>query len=345
MTKYTIQQIADRIGGKLLGAGDAVISGVDQLDTAGPGQITFIRDRAHAKNWSRSRATAALVTKELHLLPPANGALVEVEDADLAMAAVLELFAPPAPVVETGIASSAVIASSAQIHPSAAVGHGCVIGEDVRIAEGCTLHANVTILDGSELGAKCVLFPGVVIYDRCKLGQGVIIHANSVIGADGFGYRPGSDASGSLVKIPQIGTVVIGDDVEIGSGTCIDRGKFSATTIGDGTKIDNNCQIAHNCRIGRHCILAAQVGLAGSVTIGDRAVLAGKAAVVDHVTVGAGARLAGRATAMKNVPEGATWYGHPGRDIQFALRQIAALHKLPGLLKKLRKQVKMQTDP
>ena len=246
--------------------------------------------------------------------------------------------------MEAGIAPSAVVDPSAHIHPSAAIGPGCVIGKDVQIADRCVLLANVTVLDKSVVGAQCVLYPGVVIYDRSQLGHDVTLHANVVIGADGFGYHPAANVTEGLVKIPQIGSVIIGNDVEIGACTCIDRGKFSATTIGDGTKIDNHCQVAHNCHIGRHCLLAAQVALAGSVIIGDNAVLAGKSAVADHVTVGAGAKLAARATALKHVPKGVTWYGHPARSIHQALRQIAALHKLPDLLQTLRRQIKMQRD-
>jgi len=340
MTQYTIQQIAERVGGRLLGAGNTIIKGVDQLDRAGPDQISFIRDHRHAQGWAQSSAAAALVMPGLGLEVSAKRPLVEVQDSDLALALVLEMFAPPQSCPSVGVHPSAVVSPTALVHDHAIIGPGCVIGDRVQISNLCVLHANVTVLDDSVLASGCILYPGVILYDRSKLGKNVVVHANAVLGCDGFGYRPASDGSGHFVKIPQIGSVVVGDNVEIGAGTCIDRGKFSTTTIGDGTKIDNLCQIAHNCQIGRNCILAGQVGLAGSVTIEDGAVLGGQVGVVDHITIGAGAKLAGGSIVAKDVPSGATWHGHPACDIRTSLRQIASLNRLPGLMKKLKSQDK-----
>jgi UDP-3-O-[3-hydroxymyristoyl] glucosamine N-acyltransferase len=191
-------------------------------------------------------------------------------------------------------------------------------------------------MEDAGIGPGCVLFPGVVVYHHCELGSGVIVNANTVIGADGFGYRPAPDGSG-LVKIPQIGTVKIGNDVEIGAGACIDRGKFSATVIGDGTKIDNLCHIAHNCRIGKGCVLAAQVGLSGSVVVGDGVAIGGQVGVADHFTVGDGAQLAAQAGVISDVPAGATWFGTPAHDLRATLREAVALRRLPDLIKTLKK--------
>ncbi|MBW1607574.1 MAG: UDP-3-O-(3-hydroxymyristoyl)glucosamine N-acyltransferase, partial [Deltaproteobacteria bacterium] len=164
-----------------------------------------------------------------------------------------------------------------------------------------------------------------------------IIHPNVTIGADGFGYRPSSDGRG-LVKIPQIGTVEIGDGVEIGAGSCVDRGKFSATSIGDGTKIDNLVQIAHNCKLGRSCVMAGQSGLAGSVTLGDGVIMGGRAAVKDHVTVGAGAKLGGGAGVISDVAPGKTLLGIPADDYRQTLRLWAAQKQLPDLIKQMKKK-------
>lgn len=335
MPSYPIQLIADRVGGRLLGSVELAITGVETLDGAAPGQMTFVRDNRHARRWPSSRATAALVTAGVDLDPGPGRALICVEDADLAMAGVLEMFAPPRAQPGRGIHQTATVDPTARIATDAAIGAGCVIGKRVRIDDGCVVHANVTVLDDAVIGAGCTIYPGTVIYDRCELGARVIVHANAVIGADGFNYRPASDASGQLVKVPQIGAVIIADDVEIGAGTCIDRGKFSATTIGSGTKIDNLCQIAHNCRIGRHCVLAGQVGLAGSVTVGDGVMVGGQAGATEQVTLGKGSRLTTRTAAISDVPPGATWFGYPGQERVAALRQIVALRRLPDLMKTL----------
>ncbi|MCK4821889.1 UDP-3-O-(3-hydroxymyristoyl)glucosamine N-acyltransferase, partial [bacterium] len=171
-----------------------------------------------------------------------------------------------------------------------------------------------------------------VLRERCQIGNKCIIHPNVTIGADGFGYRPADDGK-SLVKIPQIGTVIVGDDVEIGAGSCIDRGKFSATSIGNGTKIDNLVQIGHNCRIGRSCVIAGMTGVSGSVTIGDGVIIGGGVGIKDHVTIGNGARIGGKSGVISDVAPGQTVIGFPAGEYKKTLRQWAALKKLPDLYK------------
>ncbi len=345
MPTYTVQQIADRTGGDLLGPGDLIIHGVDQLRTAGPGQITFVRDDHHARLWPASQATAAVVSADVKPMPQApDRALIHVPNADLAIATVLEMFAPPPPRPDAGVHPTATVDPSAQLGRGVTIGPGCVIARRVRLGDHCVLHANVTVLDDTSVGTGCVLYPGVVVYDRCELGQNVIIHANAVIGADGFGYRPAADGSG-LVKIPQIGYVQIGDDVEIGANTCIDRGKFAATTIGHGTKIDNHCQIAHNCQIGPRCLLASQVGLAGGVTIEDGVVLGGQVGVVEHVTIGAGTQVGAQTGVIGDLPPGGVWFGTPAKPKNEALRESAALRRLPKLIKTVQQLTNRQPSP
>jgi UDP-3-O-[3-hydroxymyristoyl] glucosamine N-acyltransferase len=210
-----------------------------------------------------------------------------------------------------------------------------VIGPGVTIGADTVLHANLSIMADSVIGADCRLYPGAVIRERCEIGDRVVIHCNAVIGSDGFGYTASSDGSG-LMRIPHIGGVKIESDVEIGAGTCIDRGKFAQTVVGAGTKIDNLCQIAHNCRIGRCCLLAGRVALAGSVTLGDGVRLGGGVGVRDQVTIGAGASLAAYAAVMHDVPAGAVWGGYPAQDTKTALREIAAIRKLPDFIKHVR---------
>ena len=337
MVCYTTQQICDHVQGQLDGPGDLAITGLEHLGAATPDQLSFIRDEKHARRWPASRAGAALVTRGIPIERSQNRALIRVADADLAMAAVLELYAPPISKPTTGVDASARVDPLAQIGRDVSIGPGCYVGPGARIGDNSTLCANVTVLDDAKLDDHCLLFPGVVIRERSELGSRVVVHPNAVIGADGFGYRPNRNASG-WVKIPQIGNVRIEDDVEIGAGTCIDRGKFSETVIGQGTKIDNLCQIAHNCRIGRHCVLAAQVGLAGGVIVEDGAVIAGQVGVAEHITIGSAARLAAGSGIMDNVPAGASWFGYPAHDTRATLREVAATRRLPKLVKALRKK-------
>ncbi|MCE9591792.1 MAG: UDP-3-O-(3-hydroxymyristoyl)glucosamine N-acyltransferase [Planctomycetes bacterium] len=336
MPSYTTQQIAQRVGGTLAGPADKTLHGVEGLDTAGPDHLTFIRDAANASRWDACKAGGALVSKGVEIAADPSRALIHIPDADLALATVLEMFAPPPARPAAGVHPSAVVDPSAVLGAGVAVGPHAFIGPRVRIGDSTVIHANVTILDETVLGRECEIFPGVVFRDRCAAGDRVIIHPNTTIGSDGFGYRA---TPRGAVKIPHIGRVVIGSDVELGAGVCIDRGKFSDTTIGDGTKIDNQVHIAHNCRIGRSCLIAGQVGFAGSVTMGDGVMVGGATIFRDHITVGSGASIAGGSAVLGDVPDGASWGGSPARDIREAFKEYAALRRLPDLLKQL-KQVK-----
>ncbi|MBD3869687.1 MAG: UDP-3-O-(3-hydroxymyristoyl)glucosamine N-acyltransferase, partial [Acidobacteria bacterium] len=225
---------------------------------------------------------------------------------------------------------------TAEIGEDVVIGAGCYIGPGVAIGKGSLLYPNVTVLDDSSIGEGTVIWSGTVIRERCRIGRLCILHPNVTIGADGFGYRPSADGQG-LVKIPQIGTVEIGDAVEIGAGSCVDRGKFSKTTLGDGTKIDNLVQIAHNCQLGRSCVMAGQSGLAGSVTLGDGVVMGGGARIRDHTTVGSGTQVGGNGTVLADVGPGLRLLGTPADDARKTMRQWAALKQLPDLMPRLKK--------
>jgi len=337
MKQYTTEQINQVVNGSLSGSPTIMITGVEQISEATTNQLSFIGEKKYIKLWDQSRASAAIVNNSLDIEPGENRALVRVADADLALASALQLFEPEPPKCEPGIHSSAVVDSTAEIGAGAAIGAGCYIGPGVVIGMNTKLYPNVTVLDDSSIGSETIIWSGTVIRERCCIGNCCIIHPNVTIGADGFGYRPSSDGRG-LVKIPQIGTVEIGDGVEIGAGSCVDRGKFSATSIGDGTKIDNLVQIAHNCKLGRSCVMAGQSGLAGSVTLGDGVIMGGRAAVKDHVTVGAGAKLGGGAGVISDVAPGKTLLGIPADDYQQILRLWAAQKQLPDLIKQMKKK-------
>lgn len=343
MASFRADDIALRTGGELVGSGAAQVSGIEQVGRAGAGQLTFIRDAKRAAQWSECRATVTLVTRGLTIDPgpdEASGrAVIFVSDADVAMVTVLEMFAPAAVRPPAGVHPTAVIDPSAKLGAGIAIGPHCVIGANVSLGDRTVLHASVTILDHTTIGKACELFPGVVIRDRCTIGNGVILHPNVVIGADGFGYAASKDPKRpGMIKFPHIGGVVLGDDVEIGAGSCVDRGKFADTTIGTGTKIDNQVQIGHNVQIGRYCAISGQAGIAGSAILGDGVILGGKVAVRDNITIGSGSRLAACSAVMNDVPPGQDWGGYPARDVRVALREHAAFSKLPDLVKAMRKK-------
>lgn len=335
---HTTQSIAELVGGELVGPGGLGIDGVAEISRARPGTVTFIGSEKYAGKWAGSRATAALVSRGVEVQPGDGKAVITVDNADLAMAKLLELFAPPTPLPPPGVHPSAIVDPSAELGDGVRIGANCVVHADVKLGQGTVLHAGVTVFDGAILGTDCELWTGVVIRERCTVGDRCIIHPNAVIGACGFGYRP--DLTGPtprLVKIPQIGTVQIGHDVEIGAGTTIDRAKFDATIVGDGCKLDNQVQIGHNVILGRMVIIAGCTGIAGSSTIGDGTMIGGLTCVSDHVNIGRGVQLAGGSACINDIPDGETWGGVPARPLKEAFREMAALRKLPDLMREIKR--------
>ncbi|HSY42393.1 MAG TPA: UDP-3-O-(3-hydroxymyristoyl)glucosamine N-acyltransferase, partial [Candidatus Acidoferrum sp.] len=261
----------------------------------------------------------------------ATKTLIQVPNARVAFAKALALFFPD-PKFPAGIHPTAVVASTAKIDATAHVGPHCVIGERVSIGPRAALLAGNYVGDDSKLAEDVMLFPNVTVYARSLIGQRVRIHANSVIGSDGFGYVQDGPIHR---KVPQIGNVVIGDDVEIGAGVTIDRGALGSTTIGQGTKIDNLVQIAHNVQVGEGCLLIAQVGIAGSSRLGNYVILAGQVGVGGHLKIGNHAIVGAKSGVMHDIPDGQKWMwipAQPDRDIK---RQILAIQRLPDLLKRV----------
>jgi len=327
MKTIQIEEIANLVHGVLVGHTSQAITGPEQLETANETQISFIGSKKYVRFWGHSKACAAIVEENLMVEPGLNRALVKVKNADLAMALLLEYFIPDSPHFDTDIHPAAIIQPSASIGAETKIGAGCYIGAHVKIGKRVTVYPNVTILDESTLGDGTVIWSGTVIRERCTIGRNCILHPNVTIGADGFGYRPSPDGRG-LIKIPHIGNVIIGDGVEIGAGSCVDRGKFSATILGDGTKIDNLVQIGHNSKLGRSCIMAGSSGLAGSVTLGDGVIIGGSASISDHITIGNGAVVGGGSGVMHDIPDGKTVLGYPAEDYRQTLKQWAILRKL-----------------
>lgn len=342
----TTGRIAELTGGALRGSPDVPIEAVALLAEAGQGDLAFIGDAAHAKHWPDSRAAAALVDRKLDPLdPPAPDAraIILVDDVDLALALVLEALAPPPVLPPVGVHPSAVIDPAASLGDGCRIGPLCVVGARAQVGDGCVFHDRVTVMADARIGRGVTMFSGAVVRERCAVGDGSILHAGAVVGADGFGYRPAPDGRG-LVKIPQIGDVRIGRDVEIGANACVDRAKFGSTIVGDGCKIDNLVQIGHNCRLGRCVVIAGLSGLAGSITVGDGVMIGGAADLKDHITIGPGAKIAGGAQVMNDVPAGETWAGSPAQEYRRAAREYAAVRQLPEALKQVRKHLKSLTD-
>jgi UDP-3-O-[3-hydroxymyristoyl] glucosamine N-acyltransferase len=327
MKSYSIQEINEIIKGKLEGDTTRQIDGPEQLEKAGSNHITFIGNRKYVRLWETSLACAAVVDEKLTIEPGENRALIKVKNADLAMAKLLELFAPEPPRFDVDIHPKAVIHETAIVGNGCKIGAGCYVGKDVVLGDGVILYPNVTIMDETKIGPGTVVWSGTVIRERCEIGAFCIFHTNVSIGADGFGYRPAEDGQG-LVKIPQIGNVVIGNGVEIGANSCVDRGKFSSTVIGDGCKIDNLVQIAHNCIMGRSCIMAGNSGLAGSVTLGDGVIIGGSASIKDHTTIHSGAVVGAGSGVMNDIPAGKTFLGYPAHEAKETLKQWLAIRKL-----------------
>lgn len=327
MKQYSIQKINDKLNGVLIGNTSTLITGPEQLEYANQEQITFIGNRKYLKLWETSKACAAIINNDIELEPGENRALIKVNNADIAMAALLELFIPETPVFEEDIHPTAVIHSTVTIGNGCKIGAGCYVGKNVKLADGVTLYPNTTILDNTTIGNHSTIWSGTVIRERCVIGSDCIIHPNVTIGADGFGFRPSPDGKG-LLKIPHIGNVIIGNGVEIGSSTCIDRGKFSATVVGDGCKIDNLVQIGHNSKMGRCCIMAGSSGLAGSVTLGDGVIIGGGACISDHVTLGNGVQVGGCSGVINNAEDGRKLMGYPAVDAREQMKQWVVLRKL-----------------
>ena len=265
-------------------------------------------------------------------------------NARVAFAKALALFFPE-PKFAAGIHPTAVVAAIAQIDPTAHIGPHCAVGERVKIGANSVLQAGNFVGDDSKLGDDVNLFPNVTIYPRTEIGNRVRIHAGTVIGSDGFGYVLDG---GVHRKVPQIGNVVIGDDVEIGANVTIDRGALGSTVIGKGTKIDNLVQIAHNVEIGEHCIVIAQVGIAGSTKLGNYVILAGQVGLAGHLKIGNQVTVAAQSGVMHDIPDGEKWLGSPAQPDKQTKRQMIAQRKLPDLLKRvaeLEKKLGVKSKP
>lgn len=325
----TAQTLAERLGGALQECPpDRPLTCVMALEEAGARAVSFLANPKYHEKALQSGAGLILCDPKADL---GGRPRLVMENPYWGFAQAIELLHPePLPAW-----------CEAPIHPSARIAEGCriapgvTIGANTVVGTGCVLHPGVHIGDDCMIGEDCECFSGVVLYRRTRVGNRVRIHANSVLGSDGYGYVM---VNGRHEKVPQVGFVEVGDDVEIGAAVTIDRGALGPTKIGKGTKIDNLCQIAHNVQIGEHCLIVSQTGISGSTTLGDYVTLAGKVGVVGHIHIGSRSIVGGNSVVAKSLPEGSFVTGFPARPHRQWMEGQAALNRLPGILKKLAKR-------
>ncbi|MEO7455312.1 MAG: UDP-3-O-(3-hydroxymyristoyl)glucosamine N-acyltransferase [Gemmatimonadaceae bacterium] len=331
----TASSIAASVGGTLVGDGATIVSGIAPLDRAQAHHLTFLASAKYAPLLAGVKPGVLLVTPELAQTEGDARARVIVASPHDAMLSLLAALYPPA-AHRAGIHATAVIGRGVALADDVAIGPYVVIGDGARVGAGTSVHAHAVIGAGVTVGDRCELYEAVTLYPGTMLGNGVRVHAGARLGSDGFGYV---FRNGSHEKIPHVGRCIIGDGVEIGANTTIDRGSIDDTIVGAGTRIDNLVQVAHNVRIGKLCLIMAQVGIAGSVHVEDGCILAGQVGVSGHLTVGKGARLGAQAGVFGNIPAGETWSGYPARPHREALRAQAAMFRLPSLMRVLERLV------
>lgn len=325
----SVRDIQAQIGAAVSGDPDAVIVGVNAIELAQPGEVTFAENARYFPHVRTTRASAVIVPRTF---PAVEGrTLLRVDQPRAAFLTVMSFFQPKA-AAGTGIHRQAVVAPDAELGEGVTIRECAVIRSRARIGAGTVIESGAHIGEGVSIGAACFIGPNVVIMRGTRIGERVIVHGGTVIGADGFGYVW---SEGRYLKIPQLGNVVIEDDVELGANVCVDRATFGSTIVKRGTKVDNLVQIAHNDVIGEHVMISGQVGLAGSVRVGSRAVLGGQVGIADHLCVGEEARIGAGSGVIKDVPPGQTVWWFPARPIQRIKRELAALSFLPELVKQL----------
>ncbi len=328
--KFTLREIAQIIGGELIGDPDIVITGISGIKEAEKGDITFLANSKYQRLMEITRASAIITSKEV---TNSRRALIRTENPSLAFSKVVELVAPNYIRHPRGIHPTAIIGKNVKLGENVSLGPYVIIEDSASLGDNTVVYGGSYIGRSVVIGRECLIYPNVTVLQRVEIGDRVIIHSGTVIGSDGFGF---ATVKGVQKKIPQIGTVVIEDDVEIGANVTIDRARFDKTIVGKGTKIDNLVQIAHNVIIGKNSIIVAQAGISGSTILGKGVILAGQAGLVGHITIGDGAIVAAQAGVTKSVPPGVKVSGYPAKPHEKAKRVNACVQRLPEVYRKLK---------
>lgn len=330
MQTFTVHELATFVAGTVEGDPARRISGVAPVREAGPTDLTFVIDDRYARELTVSHPGAALIPEDLRL-PGYDTSFIRVPDPHGAFGRLLGLFFPER-TAASGVHETGIVGHGVELGEDVCIGPFAVLGDGARIGARTVLGAH-TIVDGDVvIGDDCAIADSCSIHDGARIGDRVKLHSGVRVSVDGFGYSSGPNGH---TKVPQVGGCRIGDDVEIGANSTVDRGAIGDTVVGAGTKIDNLVHIGHNVRIGPQCIIVAQVGIAGSVDIGDRVQLAGQAGIAGHLSIGDGARIAAQAGVIGDVPAGASYSGYPARPHRQAMRASAALRRLPGLFRRV----------
>jgi len=332
----TLKEIAKLVDGKVIGNGDILITGASGIREATEGDITFLANSKYIPLMKKTRAAAIITSDDVQ---KTNKPLIVTENPSLAFAKIISMITPDDAGHPEGIDYTVVIGKNVTLGKDVAIGAYVVIGENVTIGDGSIIYAGCFIGHHTKIGSKTLIYPHVSIRERISIGNRVIIHSGTVIGSDGFGF---ATIKGLHHKIPQVGTVEIADDVEIGANVTIDRARFDKTVIGRGTKIDNLVQIGHNVVIGENSLIVAQVGIAGSTIVGDNVTLAGQAGLVGHIVIGNNAVVTGQSGVSKDVPADTIVSGYPARPFMTTQRLNASLQNLPklfNLVKELKKKI------
>lgn len=323
--RKTLKEIAEFLDGELIGDAEVTISGISGIKEAKPGDITFLANSKYLPLIDKTQASAIITSREIK---SAAKPIIRTENPSLAFAKAVSLLAPAQAKHPKGIHSSAILGKGVSLGKNAAIGPYAVIEDDASIGDEAIIYAGCFIGHHTKIGANSLIYANVSIRENITVGERVIIHSGTVIGSDGFGF---ATIEGLHQKIPQIGTVEIGDDVEIGANVTIDRARFDKTIIGSGTKIDNLVQIAHNVVIGENSIIVAQVGISGSTTIGKNVILAGQVGVVGHINIGDNAVVMAQSGVSKSIPAGTMAWGYPAKPADTAKRVNACVQNLPRL--------------
>ena len=331
--EFTAEMIAGFLGGEIAGDKQAAVHTVSSIEQGKAGSLAYLTNLKYEPFLYTTQASIVLVDKSFEPSQPVAATLIKVDNAAACVLKLLEMYNAAKP-RRTGISDRASVSAKATVGENSYVGDFAVVEDGAKIGAGCQIYPQVYVGTGVEIGEGTALYPGVKIYEGCKVGARCILHAGAVIGADGFGFMP--NAEGGFDKIPQLGNVIIEDDVEIGANTCIDRAKTDSTVICRGVKLDNLIQIGHNVRIGENTVSSAQTGIAGTAKVGSNCFLAGQVGIADHVTIGDRVKVGSKSGIDKNVPDDEIRFGYPALPGMQYHRSAAVFKTLPDLVRQVR---------